>query len=631
MIRLMFITPYLMDSQIKKILSKYPCDERLEFRSAIYNCIDVESYVPDWPCDAIIARGYTADVLQARTFPFPVIKMDFTSADAIAAIAECKNIFSPKKVAVVCHPSLALATEMINKIAGIDVEIYSLDSPSANTAEVVQQAADNGCDLIIGGGTAYEAALAKNINTYLVFSVDETLWDAVDKAVKSVTIQRQEREKNATLYTLMDTISEGLILIDENNTISICNQFARRAVSEFGANCVGKDFTAIVPEFTNQLKQTQTTLAPVKNEILKRGETLYSASFSPVIVDNYLRSVLFTLTDISRVQEMEAQIRNRLHAKGMVTKYSFTDIICRSPKMRSAIETAKKFSLVDSNILIEGATGTGKELFAQSIHRHSNRHDQPFVAVNCAALPEQLLESELFGYLDGAFTGAVKGGKQGLFELAHNGTLFLDEIAELPLAVQGKLLRALQEHEIRRIGDNRLIPVNVRVIAATNRDLRLLAEQGVFRQDLYYRLDILKIAIPPLRERPEDVLPLFSAFLSRYASKFSKPVPELPLACEALLTARAWEGNVRELRNIAERFMVLYEAGAGDDPVAVLGGLLTHTAPAPRLAASQPHAEREKNRIAAALSSSSSREEAASMLRMSRSTLWRKMKSYRLI
>jgi transcriptional regulator with PAS, ATPase and Fis domain len=518
---------------------------------------------------------------------------------------------------------------MINRIMGVTVEIYSLDSPFADTARVVRQAAENGCDLIMGGATAYLAAREKNLNTHLVYSVDETVWDAVDRAVKSVKIQQREREKNATLYTVMDSFNEGLVLVDDQNRISVCNRFALRALAAPQADCIGKEFSAVAPELANQLKQAQETLSPVKNEILKRNKALYSASFSPIIVDGRPHGVLVTLSDISRVQEMEAQIRSRLHSKGMAAKYAFSDIICRSGKMRAAISMAKKFALVDSNILIEGATGTGKELFAQSIHRHSRRRNQPFVALNCAALPEQLLDSELFGYLDGAFTGAIKGGKQGLFELAHTGTLFLDEIADLPLAVQGKLLRALQEHEIRRIGDNRIIPVDVRVIAATNRDLRSLAEQGIFRLDLYFRLDILKIAIPPLWERPEDILPLFLAFLEHYAREFSKPAPQLPRSCGHLLAAGSWEGNIRELRNFAERFMVLYESG--DSPERILEDLLAQNAPAPQTAAgTQTHAGRERNRIIAALSAAGSREAAAEILGMSRSTLWRKMKIHRL-
>ncbi|MDR1360329.1 MAG: sigma 54-interacting transcriptional regulator [Deltaproteobacteria bacterium] len=618
-----------MDAQIKKILSKYPCDLRIEFRSATYTCLNVDKFIPDWPCDVLIARGYTADVLEMREFPFPVIKMEFTSADAIAAIAECKGAFNPSRIAVISHPSLALATEMINRIMGVTVEIYSLDSPFADTARVVQQAADNGCDLIIGGATTHLAALEKNLNTHLVYSVDETLWEAVDRAVKAVGILRREKEKNATLRTVMDSFNEGLMLIDGRNSITVCNRFALRALSGVEDELIGKDFSAVAPELAKQLKQVQLTLAPVKNEILKRNDSLYSVSFSPIIVDKLLHSVLVNISDISRVQELEAQIRNRLHAKGMAAKYSFEDIICRSGKMRAAISMAKKFAPVDSNILIEGATGTGKELFAQSIHRHSSRKDQPFVALNCAALPEQLLESELFGYLDGAFTGALKGGKQGLFELAHNGTLFLDEIADLPLAVQGKLLRALQEREIRRIGDNRIIPVNVRVIAATNRNLRLLAERGIFRLDLYFRLDILKIAIPALRERPEDILPLFLAFVERYARKFSKPAPRLTRSCGSLLAAGTWEGNIRELRNFAERFVVLYEPG--DNPEQVLADLLAQSRPAPLDAPrAQSHAGREKNRIAAALSQAGSKKAAAEMLEISRSTLWRKMKTHRI-
>jgi propionate catabolism operon transcriptional regulator len=312
----------------------------------------------------------------------------------------------------------------------------------------------------------------------------------------------------------------------------------------------------------------------------------------------------------------------------MSTKYTFRDIISYDEGMHGIIETAKKFALLDSNVLIEGETGTGKELFTQSIHQHSMRRNQPFVAINCASLPEHLLESELFGYTGGAFTGASKEGKKGLFELAHNGTLFLDEVSELPLPFQGKLLRALQEREIRRIGDDRIIPIDVRIIAATNKGLRSMAENGQFRRDLYFRLDILEITIPPLRGRPKDILPLFTMFLRIYAERFAKPLPTLTQECEARLVAHPWTGNVRELKNMAERVMALYEAS--DRNAAQIMARLFDL-PLRQRPSVSARREEERNKIASALASAPSRDDAAKILNMSRTTLWRKMKTLELI
>jgi transcriptional regulator with PAS, ATPase and Fis domain len=225
--------------------------------------------------------------------------------------------------------------------------------------------------------------------------------------------------------------------------------------------------------------------------------------------------------------------------------------------MRSLIKAAREYSGTECNIMIQGETGTGKELFAQSIHNAGPRAAGPFVAVNCAALPGALLESELFGYAPGAFTGALRSGKTGLFELAHNGTLFLDEITELDVFLQARLLRVLQAKEIMRVGDSRVIPLDVRVIAATNRNPQQEVRLGRMRADLFFRLNVLDIAVPPLRERREDIAPLFRYYLGHYGKKYGR-TPRAP--SRRMLDAlenRAWPGNVRELENLAEKYVTL--------------------------------------------------------------------------
>ena len=223
-----------------------------------------------------------------------------------------------------------------------------------------------------------------------------------------------------------------------------------------------------------------------------------------------------------------------------------------SAQIKSTIEIAKKYSRTNSNVLLIGQSGTGKEMFAQSIHNHSLRKEGPFVAVNCAAIPDNLLESELFGYTAGAFTGARKNGKQGYFELAHNGTLFLDEIGEIPLQFQAKLLRAIQEREIMPIGSDKVLSINVRIIAATNKNLEKLVEKEEFREDLLYRLDVLRINIPPLSQRKEDIPILVKKY-------FLENAPDTDITNEAYkaLMNYKWNGNIRQLFNICERLSVL--------------------------------------------------------------------------
>jgi len=276
-------------------------------------------------------------------------------------------------------------------------------------------------------------------------------------------------------------------------------------------------------------------------------------------VGSEIGGAVVTFQSVNRVQELENRIRRKIFLKGHTSKYRFRDILGASPSLKQAIRMAEKYSRVDANVLITGETGTGKELFAHSIHAESPRAEGPFVAVNCAALPEPLLESELFGYAEGAFTGAMRGGKVGLFELAHRGTIFLDEIGELPLSFQAKLLRVLQEREIMRVGDDRVIPVDVRVIAATNLNLQRLTEEGKFRRDLLFRLDVLRVDVPPLRERREDIFFLLRYYLDIFAQKFAKGRVLLDPSIEEYLCGYSWPGNVRELVNLCERIAALYE------------------------------------------------------------------------
>jgi two-component system response regulator HydG len=298
--------------------------------------------------------------------------------------------------------------------------------------------------------------------------------------------------------------------------------------------------------------------------------------------------------------------------------------------MQRVLEMVARVAPSDATVLVQGESGTGKELIAKAIHHASPRADGPFVAVNCGALPEALLESELFGHVKGAFTGAI-AAKRGLFEEAQGGTLFLDEIGEMPPSLQVKLLRALQEREIRRVGGTQAIGVDVRIVAATNRDLAQLVRDGRFRDDLYYRLNVVLVALPPLRERREDVPLLAAHFLARAAERRGRPL-RLSAATEERLAAYPWPGNVRELENALERASIL----AAGDTIAP-GDLPPHIAsgagpgPVPALPAQRNLAEVERAHILQTLERCGwNHSRAADALGIGRTTLWRKLKEYGL-
>jgi transcriptional regulator with PAS, ATPase and Fis domain len=257
---------------------------------------------------------------------------------------------------------------------------------------------------------------------------------------------------------------------------------------------------------------------------------------------------MIIIKDITELTDIEASLRRQITKKGLIAKYTFLDIKGTSPAIEQCINKAKKIAQIDKPTLIIGESGTGKELFVQSIHNASTRYHYPFVAMNCAAIPDSLLESELFGYEDGAFTGARKGGKEGLFQMAQKGTLFLDEIGELSLSTQAKLLRVLEEKEIMRVGSDRLISVDVRIIAATNRNLKTMVDASKFRLDLFFRLNTLIINIPPLRSRHSDIALLINEFLLR---ENQGKIQFDPKVWNFLLNYQ-WTGNIRELKNCIE-------------------------------------------------------------------------------
>ncbi|HXH12862.1 MAG TPA: sigma-54 dependent transcriptional regulator [Alphaproteobacteria bacterium] len=260
---------------------------------------------------------------------------------------------------------------------------------------------------------------------------------------------------------------------------------------------------------------------------------------------------------VSRTLERQALMKEVLYLRSEMEGYHpFVDIVGRDEKMLEIFELIKRVADSDATVLITGESGTGKELIARAIHQHSHRAQKPFVAVNCTAIPENLIESELFGHERGAFTGAVQR-RIGKFELAHHGTLFLDEIGSMRLDMQTKLLRALQEREIERVGGERTLKVDVRVVAATNADLRELVKARTFRDDLYYRLNVIPIYVPPLRERPTDIPLLVHYFLEKYNRQFNRHVRGFSPAAMEVLQAYHWPGNVRELENIVERLVVI--------------------------------------------------------------------------
>lgn len=368
------------------------------------------------------------------------------------------------------------------------------------------------------------------------------------------------REMKVLLEAIINATQDAISVVDANGLGMMVNPAYTALTGLKPEQVVGMPATVdIDPTQESMHLQVLRTRRPVRGVPMKVGPKKREVvvHVAPIMVDGELKGsvgVVHDVTEIARLSE-ELEQQKRLVRK-LTSKYTFAEIVAESAVMQQAVEQAQRAAETPATVLLRGESGTGKELFAHAIHNASNRRGAQFIRVNCAAIAESLLESELFGYAEGAFTGARKGGKRGLFEEADGGTIFLDEIGEMPLGLQAKLLRVLQEKEIVRVGEAKPVAVNTRVIAATNAQLEERIRQGSFREDLYYRLNVFPIVIPPLRHRKEDIPRLVSHLLTKFNEEYGRHVQGASPAALQALVEYSWPGNVRELENIIGRAII---------------------------------------------------------------------------
>ncbi|MFE1243414.1 sigma-54 interaction domain-containing protein [Fictibacillus sp. NPDC058756] len=468
-----------------------------------------------------------------------------------------------------------------------------------------------------------------NENFFYVHPSMDTVVSAIRQAMNLTDVTKEMFKEKYQVQAIADSAHDGLIAVDKQGKITLTNNNAKKYLGLEG-DVVGRNITEYIPH-SDMLRVLQTGKKEI-GDVAKILDRQIIINRYPVILNNTVVGAVSNFKEITDLQRMEMKLRKKLHENGLEAKYRLEDIIGEVQGIREAKEQAKIFAQTDATVLITGESGTGKELVAQGIHLQSSRAIGPFVAVNCAAFPENLLETELFGYEEGSFTGAKKGGKQGLFELAHGGTLFLDEIGEMPLQIQAHLLRVLQERSIRRVGGQRTIPVNVRIIAATNTNIEDEIEKKQFRKDLYYRLNVLSLELPALRNRLEDVPLLTCHFIEQFNEQHQKQIKVIDEDFYSVLQDYHWPGNIRELRNVLERIVLLQQGSVITAKDASfyypkLRKKRTQTTASSSIATIK---ENEKDLIQGALQQYKSRAEAAKSLGIDRSTLWRKIKEYKL-
>lgn len=510
--------------------------------------------------EVIISRGGTAIMIRNEISEIPVIEIEVTAYDLIYSLSSARKLGN--KVVVVGFENVFESIKGIDRVLQ-DMSRLSIITCKVKTEEEIAEVVNNaaakfgtGGLVFIGGNLVAEKAREIGCPSVVLQSAGESIVHAINEAKLLARSIHTEKRRTNEFKTILDHISDGVLAVNSKGEVTVYNKAAENIMGGLKSEILGCPVQDVIQNTRmHDVLEAGVEEVGVLQEI---NNTTIVTNRIPILVDGKTVGAVATFQNVTKLQQLEQQVRRKLFRRGLMAKWTFGDIIGKGPAMTRTIKRALKYAEVDNTILLLAETGSGKEMFAQSIHQRSKRKNGPFVAINCAALPETLLEAELFGYAEGAFTGAVKGGKAGLFELAHGGTIFLDEIGEISKQMQTLFLRVLQEKEVRRLGDDKFIPIDVRVIAASNQNLGILVQEGCFRADLYYRINVLNLEIPPLRERKEDIPLLAANILKKYNRYSSQYLTFAPEALE-FLQIYNWPGNVRQLENVLERLIVIAE------------------------------------------------------------------------
>lgn len=655
-----FISASSINVEFNELIQKrkdyfYRADEVLE------DAIEVGKNFEKRGVEIIIARRGTSQLLR-ENLTIPVLSLPQSSLSIINVVHQAASRIQDRgyeKVRIFMPNFRAgiSGLEILNKLLPIEFR-QGVYHDTESLKELIFRAAEEGFQGVIGGTATKRFAESHNLFYQELVTTHEEIMETVDNACSVTIANRREKVGRLRYQTVNDMVAEGIISMNEEKRIITLNKKARKILNLKDQLVTGRSASSLFKE--GPIKRAISRGKSVQDRIEKINGELYVFNQEPVFFADRTAGFVATFRDASAVMKTENKVRRKM-SRGFVARYEIDDILHQSQAMSKLVENIKEISRTNSTVLIQGETGTGKELVAQSIHNCSSRKRNPFVTINCGALPESLLESELFGYEEGAFTGSKKGGKAGLFELAHQGTLFLDEIDSTPKTVQIRLLRVLQEKEVMRIGGDQTIPIDVRIITASGSGLWEATQRGIFRRDLFFRLNVLRINVPPLRNRREDIALLFTHFLYQHANTHHLIIPSLPPEHMTRLQNYRWPGNVRQLRNFAEQLLLSTSFGNPVENIALrfleleaimdmqnskdlpsgpsAKGIETEQHPlsfpqeqiAPSASGMLHHPENEKGKILHALQQCRyNREKTALMLGVSRTTLWRKMKNYGL-
>jgi len=584
--------------------------------------------------EVVLGGGATGRLLREQ-LKLPVVTIARRDLDVIRALLRARQ--RTRKVGLTSFGGTTSGTNLMAEVLDLDIRLVEFRTTPELVAGI-SKAVKDGYRCIVGGGICRKIAESLGGKGFVVVPGERVIQQALEEARVLAATQRRSREEAERLRVILHSVKEGVIGIDSSGRIDLINPMAAEMLRLNAEKVLHQP----IPEAVRSagLDKVLESGEAETDQFRRVGGVDMIISAMPVNVSEDTRAVVATFTRASRIQDLDRKLKERLCAKGFVPRYTLGDLRGSCEAIARLRDKAAQYAATDAATLIQGETGTGKEILAQGMHAASPRRDRPFVAVNCSALPESLLESELFGYEEGAFTGAKRGGKQGLFELAADGTLFLDELADIPPSLQVRLLRALEEKEIMRVGGDRIIPVNVRIITSTYKDLGQEARAGRFRADLYFRIATLKLHSVPLRDRIEDIAMLLESLIGRYYIPTGlSPLPLSPTVLSRM-TEHSWPGNVRELDSLAQRYAALAgvtSAGSQALLLEIVDELIEEASSTGEKSRSQvvecrdslkkQLRERQMEIIAEALKKTGdNKAEAARMMGISINSLWRKLR-----
>lgn len=591
--------------------------------------------------DVVVAAGSNGAYLRSRV-DVPVVLVNVTGFDVMDALTRARR--TSEAIGLVTYGEPPVEFERFTAAFGIAL-LHRTYRSAQDAENQVLDLKERGVKVIVGPGLVTDLAEREGLRGVFLYS-HASVRAAFDTALEVARGGRLEAIKRARLDAILRHLRDGVLTLGATGLVESINPKMAEICGVTAHIAIAKPLDEIIPGLNLEQASWRSEDAELVQSIGRKSYVLHCI---PLLEQGVQTGMMLTAQESQALQRLDRSLRSRHRPPHLIARYRLADLLGNAEPMQRLREVAARYARSDATVLISGESGTGKELVAQGIHNESGRRAFPFVAVNCGAFPETLLESELFGYEEGAFTGARRGGKPGLIESAHGGTLFLDEIGEMPLVLQTRLLRVLQEREVVRLGANEPTPVDIRVIAATHRDLDQLIRQGRLRDDLYYRLNILRLWVPPLRTRLTDLPDLVAELLTRAGRRVAAelPIEVLVAAILPYCAAYDWPGNVRELENIIERLAIFHAADHPAGGAATVRGKTAVTLDlesALREIAPEMFALRAADSVGASLKVSARGRELAVIratlaqcngnqlevcrrLGISRSTLWRRLRS----